>query len=57
MAERQNCIDFVMALKEYLKEQQKKAVFQAKTDKENVQILRNTLAEVTERIAKFLGSW
>jgi len=57
MTERQNCIDFVMALKEYLKEQQRKAVFQAKTEKENVEILRNTLAEVNERIAKFLGAW
>jgi len=52
----QNCIEFVEDLKVYLKEQQRKAVFEAKTDKENLRILRQTLAEVNNRIAKFLGS-
>lgn len=55
--ERQNCIDFVLELKEYLKEQQRKAVFEAETDKENLKILRKTLGEVNSRIADFLGSW
>lgn len=54
---RQNCIDFVLELKKYLQEQQRKAVFLAKTDKENIEILRKTLGETNTKIAKFLGSW